>query len=77
MPYDLTDDSSGNGLVLSGNKSLHEPMLTKLYHVALLGHTELTSRGQNTMTKMYFSEWKCLNFKYYIIEICSSVSNGQ
>ena len=36
MPQDLTDDSLvntglGNGLVLSGNKPLTEPMLTRIY----------------------------------------------
>ena len=33
MPLDLTDDviGSGNGLVLSGNKPLPEPMLTQIF----------------------------------------------
>ena len=35
--------SSGNGLVLSGNKPLPEPMLTQICrHMASLGHNELT-----------------------------------
>ena len=34
MPQDLTDEVNiglGNGLVLSGNKPLPEPMLTQIY----------------------------------------------
>ena len=47
MSLDLTDDKvntgSANGLVLSGNKPLLEPMLTHIYApMVSLGHNELT-----------------------------------
>ena len=43
MSLDLTDDNSGNGLVPSGSKPLHKPILTQTcQYMAALGHNELT-----------------------------------
>ena len=44
----LVNIGSGNGLVLSGNKPLPEPMLTDLYcHMTSLGHNELNQYTGN------------------------------
>ena len=47
---------SGNGLVLSGNKPLPEPMLTQISrHMASLGHNELTKINFQFFFLLYFT----------------------
>ena len=49
MPMSFTDVSNtglGNSLVLSGNKPLHEPMLTQIYAAMVsLGRSDWDLRG--------------------------------
>ena len=54
---------SGNGLVPSGNKPLHEPMLAKFY--VTICH--MASQGHNGLIEIYFQRGKQddINFNIY------------